>query len=603
MNGPRNSRGKAFLEKPPSGHQHASVGIHPLMRGTFRNALPLLLIILLLVTCCAKATPAPTRTTAPPTAAPPATAAIPPTPTPAITPPQPIPGGLKPGWWNDCIFYVILVRSFYDSDGDGNGDLKGLMEKLDYLSDGDPNTNSDLGINALWLMPVYQSPAYHGYAASDYYTIEPHYGDNETFRQLVSEAHRRGIYIIVDIALNHTAEQHPWFRESASSPDSPYRNWYVWSDTDPGWRGPDQRRVWFQRDSGYYYAFFGPSLPDLNLRNEAVTQQMLDVIRFWLQDMGVDGFRLDAIRHLIEEGAKQESTPSAHQWLKRFYQFYKGLQPNAFTIGEVTGPISERLGYYHDEVDMCFEFEWASAAVASLDQGDPTLLRTKQAQIQSLYPKGQYGIFLALQDHNRIISQLRDSLPKARLAATILLTSPGVPFLYYGEEIGMRGTKPDVFIRRPMQWANQRAAGFTTGRPWMDVDLNYNVVNVESQLGDPDSLLSHYQRLTRLRLQYRALRTGDWVPLETSSKQAYAYLRHASDTDILVVLNFAERTIRNCELTAAQSPILAGQYTPQDLLGNEPIAPLTVGAEGSFSGYIPLATLEPLTGYVIRLRP
>ncbi|MBC7261074.1 MAG: alpha-amylase, partial [Chloroflexi bacterium] len=439
-------------------------------------------------------------------------------------------------------------------------------------------------------------------AASDYYTIEPHYGDNETFRQLVSEAHRRGIYVIVDMALNHTADQHPWFRESASSRDSPYRDWYIWSDTDPGWRGPDQRRVWFQHDGGYYYAFFGRSLPDLNLRNEAVTQQMLDVIRFWLQDMGVDGFRLDAIRHLIEEGANQESTPSTHQWLKRFYQFYKGLQPNAFAIGEVTGPTSERLTYYHDEVDMCFEFEWATAAISSLDEEEPTLFKTKQAQIYSLYPKGQYGIFLALQDHNRIITQLRDSLPKARLAATLLLTSPGVPFLYYGEEIGMRGAKPDVFIRRPMQWANQRAAGFTTGQPWMDVDLNYNVVNVESQLADPDSLLSHYQRLIRLRLQYQALRTGDWLPLETSSKQVYAFLRHAADADVLVMLNLADRTVRDCALTAVESPIPPGDYTPQDLLGTETIAPLSVNADGGFNGYVPLPTLSPLSGYVILMR-
>lgn len=560
------------------------------------------LVALLLLSSCAKATPTTIHTPAPSAALLP-TPTTSPTPRPSITPPQPIPGGLKPGWWNDCIFYVILVRSFYDSDGDGNGDLKGLMEKLDYLNDGNPDTDSDLGINALWLMPVYQSPAYHGYAASDYYTIEPHYGDNETFRQLVSEAHRRGIYVIVDLALNHTSEKHPWFRESSSDPQSPYRDWYVWSDTDPGWRGPDQRRVWFQRDSVYYYAFFGPSLPDLNLRNEVVTQQMLDVVRFWLQDMGVDGFRLDAIRHLIEEGPQQESTPSTHRWLKRFYQFYKGLQPNAFAIGEVTGPTSERLGYYHDEVDMCFEFEWAAAAISSLNQGDPTLFRTQQGIIHSLYPKGQYGIFLALQDHNRIITQLGDSLPKARLAATLLLTSPGVPFLYYGEEIGMRGAKPDVFIRRPMQWANTRAAGFTTGRPWMDVDLNYNEVNVESQLDDPNSLLSHYRRLTHLRLQYQALRTGDWLPLESSSKQVYAFLRYASDADVLVVLNFADRVIRDCQLMAETSPIPAGQYTPQDLLGKETIAPLTVGAEGSFSGYVPLPALAPLISYVILIRP
>jgi len=491
------------------------------------------------------------------------------------------------------------VRSFYDATGDGYGDLQGLIDKLDYLNDGDPNTDADLGINALWLLPVFESPTYHGYGITDYYTVESDYGDNETFRRLVSAAHQRGIYVIVDVALNHTSDKHPWFKDAISGPDAIHRDWYVWVDSDPGWLAPDKREVWFQSKGKYYYAFFGGSLPDLNLRNEAVTTQVFDVIDFWLRDMGVDGFRLDAVRHLVEEGQKQESTASTHQWLKRFYQFYKGVQPNAFAIGEVTGSTAERLPYYNAEVDMCFEFDWASAIVSSVDSGDPTPLRTKQASLQALLPQGQYGTFLGLQDSDRILSQLRGSVPKARLAATLLLTSPGVPFLWYGEEIGMRGSKPDIYIRRPMQWADQLRAGFSTGRPWMEVDLNYDQVNVAEESVDPESLLSHYRRLTRLRLGYEALRTGAWMTVQATNDQVYAYLRHADDQDVLVVANLSAEAVTSCQLAAKDSFIPAGSYVVQNLLGTEETAPLTVRAGGAFESYVPLPTLEALTGYVL----
>lgn len=497
---------------------------------------------------------------------------------------------------------MLLVRSFYDSDGDGYGDLQGLIDKLDYLNDGDPTTDSDLGVNALWLMPVYASPTYHGYAASDYHHIEPHYGDNETFRRFVDQAHQRSIHVIVDLALNHTSEKHPWFLESISSPDAPRRDWYVWLDADPGWRGPDLRAVWFLRNGAYYYAFFGSALPDLNLRNESVTAQMLDVARFWLLDMGVDGFRLDAVRHLIEEGEDQESTPATLQWLKHFRDSHQSLVPHAMTVGEVTGPTAERLPYYDGQVDLCFEFDWAAAAVESLNKGDPAPLLATQSLISSVYPRGQYAVFLALQDQNRIISQLRDSPPKARLAATLLLTSPGVPFLYYGEEIGMRGAKPDVFIRRPMQWSDELRAGFSTGRPWMDVDLNYDVVNVQTESSDPDSLLSHYRRLMRLRLQFSALRTGDWIPLGASNAQVYAFLRHADDAGLMVVLNLADEPLQQVQFSVSQSPLQAGDYQPTELLSQEDITPIRVNIEGGFQDYVPLDALAPLSGYVIQIR-
>lgn len=560
------------------------------------------LALFALLSACARATPAPAWTpTSAPTQAPAATPTQSPTPRPLVTPVTPIAGGLTTGWWNRCVFYVVLVRSYYDSNSDGYGDLQGLIAKLDYLNDGNPNTDTDLGINALWLMPVYQSSAYHGYAATDYYNIQPDYGDNETFHRLVSEAHKRGIYVIVDLALNHTSQNHPWFVDSASDPQAEHRDWYVWSTTDPGWLGPDKQAVWFERNGAYFYALFGSALPDLNLRNPVVTSQMLDVTRFWLQEMGADGFRLDAIRHLIEEGQQQQSTSATHTWLQNFYQFYKTVQPNAFAIGEVTGSTQERLTYYDNQVDMCFEFDWSNAAIASLAANDPSALVAKQNLLAAVYPKGQYGTFLSLQDQNRVMSQLNESTPKARLAATLLLTSPGVPFMFYGEEIGMRGKKPDIYIRRPMQWENKRAAGFTAGRPWMEVDLNYDQVNVADESADSRSLLSHYRRLIRLREQYTAIHSGALIPISSNDSQVYAYLRHTEDSDILVVLNLSEEA-KACQLSAGNSPIPPGQYTPHDLLGEDKPMGLTVEAVGAFTAYAPLPSLTALTGYVLQIR-
>ena len=524
------------------------------------------------------------------------------TPLPLVTPPAPYPGGLAPNWWRDAVFYVLLVRSFYDKSGDGYGDLAGLMEKLDYLNDGDPTTDSDLGVTALWLLPVGKSPTYHGYGASDYYNVEPAYGDNETFRRFVSEAHRRGIYVLIDLALNHTSDKHPWFQDAISSTQSQHRDWYVWLPADPGWRGPDKRPVWFKNGGAFYYAFFGGSLPDLNLRNPAVTAELANVVRFWLRDMGVDGFRLDAIRHLLEEGEDQESTTATHDWLEGFYRTFKETSPNGFAIGEVTGATAERVPYVQNEVDLCFEFDWATAAISSLDKGDPSILVQRQLAVEALLPGGAYGSFLALQDHTRVITQLRDNEAKARLAATLLLTSPGVPFLWYGEEIGMRGSTPDVFIRRPMQWANQRAAGFTSGRPWMDVDLNYDVVNVADQSTDPDSLLSHYKRLIRLRTTYSSLRTGAWLPLKSTDPGVYAYLRHDAKSSIVMVLNLGAQGSVSCALSAEASPLLEGSHEIADLLAESALRPVTVTQAGAFTNWVPLELLAPQSGLVLLVK-
>ena len=296
-----------------------------------------LAISLIAAACAAPATPQPAVAPSP---APTATVVPPPTaaPTPTQPPPTPAPGkptepqavspagqdgalvkgtGGQP-WWNDTTFYEIFVRSFYDSDGDGAGDLNGLIGKLDYLNDGDPTTTSDLGVTGIWLMPIMASPSYHGYDVTDYYQVNPEYGTNEDFKRLIEEAHKRGIRVIIDLVLNHTSAEHPWFIES-QDPNSPKRDWYVWSDEEPQGKG------WHPgKNGGYYYGYFGEHMPDLNYKNPAVTEEMQKVVRFWLEEMGADGFRLDAVKYLYEDGKRIEHTPATHEWLKGFPQVLQG---------------------------------------------------------------------------------------------------------------------------------------------------------------------------------------------------------------------------------------------------------------------------------------
>ncbi|MCX6100050.1 MAG: alpha-amylase family glycosyl hydrolase, partial [Candidatus Bipolaricaulota bacterium] len=235
-------------------------------------------------------------------------------------------------WWQDAAFYEVFVRSFQDSNGDGKGDLAGLIERLDYLNDGDPATTDDLGVTALWLMPIMESPSYHGYDVIDYYKVESDYGSNADFQRLIQEAHERGIRVIVDLVLNHTSTQNPWFGASLNRA-SPYRSWYIWSDANPGYAGPWGEQVWYPRGGAFYFGVFWSGMPDLNYRNPDVTSRMLDVARYWLADMGADGFRLDAVRYLIENGVAQEDTPATHFWLKGFDAVAKGWSPDAYLVG------------------------------------------------------------------------------------------------------------------------------------------------------------------------------------------------------------------------------------------------------------------------------
>lgn len=537
------------------------------------------------------------------TAVPPTATAIPPTPTAVPTPVSLLPPGSNGlPWWNDTVFYEVFVRSFKDSDGDGIGDLNGLIEMLDYLNDGDPTTTDDLGVTGIWLMPIMVSPSYHGYDVVDYYMVNPEYGTNEDFQRLVEEAHKRGIRVIVDLVLNHTGRDHPWFVESRD-PNSERRDWYVWSDTDPGYAGPWGQPVWHRTPNGYYYGVFWDGMPDLNLENPDVTAEMLAAAGFWLEEMGADGFRLDAIKHLIEDGRVQENTPATHAWLQEFYTFYKEVNPDAFAVGEAWTTTREVLDYTGDEVDIAFQFDLAEDILNSVKRGNGSAVTSRLNSITAAYPRGQYATFLANHDQNRVMSQLIGNEDRARIAASILLTSPGVPFLYYGEEIGLMGAKPDEDIRRPMQWTSDNIkVGFTTGSPWRRPGSDYETRSVALQTDDPDSLLTHYRQLIQLRNAHEALRVGDWLEVQSSPNRVYAFLRYTGDETVLVVINMSNQVVDDYTLNLDSGP-LAAEATAVLLLGDGAVTSPTVNAAGGFSDYSPLAELPPFSTFVIDLTP
>lgn len=531
---------------------------------------------------------------------------------PTPTPVQPI-TGLPAGtdgypWWNDTVFYEIFVRSFYDSDGDGIGDFNGIIEQLDYLNDSDPSTSTDLGVTGLWLMPIHPSPSYHGYDVSDYYAVNPDYGTLDDFERLLAEAQKRGIRVIIDLVLNHTSTHHPWFQES-KNPNSPYRDWYIWTDTHPGFVGPWNQSVWHSDPSGYYYGVFWEGMPDLNYNHAEVTAQMKDVARFWLEEVGVDGFRLDGAKHLIEDGEDQENTAMTHTWWKEFQIFYKGLHPQALTVGEVWSANSEVVQYAQgDMFDLVFNFDLAAAMLRSA--GDRNARPAQEVFVNSveLFNPGAFATFLTNHDMNRVIVQLLDSQEKARQAATLLLTGPGVPFIYYGEELGMTGVKPDERIRTPMQWSAESNGGFTTGTPWAVPHPDYDEKNVAAQTDDPDSLLSHYRTLIQLRNQHAALRIGDYIPVEADNRAILSFLRVSKGEILLVIVNLDREPVSDFSLSLASGP-LSGDYQaaallrPSTLSSQEKIAAPAVHSQGGFDIYQPVSEFPAYSSLIIQLQP
>ncbi len=528
-------------------------------------------------------------------------------------------------WYKDALFYEILVRAFADGNGDGIGDLQGLTTHLDHLQ--------DLGVDCLWLLPIYPSPLRDdGYDVSDFYAVHPDYGTVEDLRTLLDEAHRRGLRVIIDLIPNHTSDEHPWFRASrdpAHPKHDKYRDWYVWSETDQRYR---QARIIFLdyessnwtwdpvRGAFYWHRFFHHQ-PDLNYDNPAVQQEMLNIVRFWL-DQGVDGFRVDAVPYLYErEGTNCENLPETHAYLKRMRAFVDDYAPGTLFLSEANQwPEDVRPYLDADEFQMNFHFPLMPRIFLALARAERRPILDILARTPSIPPASQWATFLRCHDEltlemvtpeerqflwdyyapdprmrlnlgirRRLAPLLDNDRARLELAYSLLLTLPGSPVLYYGDEIGMGDNiwlHDRDGLRTPMQWSDGPNAGFSMApaealyAPLIDDEVfGYRCVNVQAQRADPDSLLNRLRAMIRVRQGHPAFGRGAIRFLELPNPAVLAYLRSHDDETILVINNLSPEP----QTVALDLSAWAGAR-PRDLFGgpalpsvNAAAYPLTLG--------------------------
>jgi alpha-amylase len=445
--------------------------------------------------------------------------------------------------------YEIFVRSFADSNGDGIGDLKGLTAKLDVLNDGDPQSTTSLGIEAIWLMPLHPSPSYHGYDVTDYLAINPQYGTMADFDEFLAAAKQRGIAVLLDMVVNHTSTQHPWFVSASSGAAAERRDFYMWRDTQPIWSRPwDAANPWYARGDAYYYGLFCGCMPDLNLGNPAVEAELFAAMTFWL-DRGVDGFRLDAVRYLFESssGALADQ-PENHAFLKRMRAHVDQARPGSLLVAEAWGPLAIQARYWGqgDQVHLAFSFDLAEALKEAARTGNAATLINHLARSEATFADKDRAFeapFLSNHDQPRVLRELGGDAGAARVAAAALFAMPGTPFIYYGEELGMRGgaAANDEHKRTPFRWtAEAPGHGFSDATPWFRGDEAAGV-DVATQQADPTSLWHHYRKLIGLRRAQRALHAGDATrPAVTGGGEGLVVLLRTAPTGerVLFVANF-----------------------------------------------------------------
>lgn len=500
------------------------------------------------------------------------------------------PARAAPAWTRGAVCYEVFVRSFYDSNGDGVGDLDGLIAKLDYINDGNPASTHDLGASCIWLMPVAESPSYHGYDVTDYYKVQPAYGTNADFRRLVTAAHKRGIAVLVDMVLNHTSSRHPHFLAALRDTASPYRAWYRFAPTPQG-KGPWGEDVWQRsplRDE-YYYAVFGRDMPDLNYDTPAVRREAEKIAAYWIRTMGVDGFRLDAVQYLVEQGACESDCQGTHAFLREYNAYLRSIAPKTYTIGEVWTSIDSLMSYYPDQLTSYFAFSVMDSLTKAVRTGMAAPLFSAYERMQRAEPDYRWSPILSNHDNTRVMTKLGGDPARAKVAATLLLTLPGLPFVYYGEELGMAGDKPDPRLRTPMQWAPVPGVGFTTVTPWEDPQPDSLTVNVAVQDTAAGSLLNHYRRLIHLRKHNDALALGTLVPLESGDPHVAAYLRRAGSHAVLAIANLGAEPATDVSVGSADRVLAPGVYAARELLHGPNGTAVRVGADGRIRGYRPLA--------------
>jgi maltose alpha-D-glucosyltransferase / alpha-amylase len=515
-------------------------------------------------------------------------------------------------WYMNSVFYQVYLRAFRDGDGNGHGDFLGLREKADYLQ--------WLGVDCVWLMPIYPSPLRDdGYDIASFYGIHHHFGLLEDFRMTVQELHRRGIRIIADLVVNHTSDQHPWFIEARSSKDSPMRDYYVWSDSNE--KFPETRIIFvdteksnwtFDEKTGqYYWHRFYSSQPDLNYDNPKVQQAMLDVMKFWL-DMGIDGFRVDAVPYLIErEGTINENLPETHDYLKRMRAFVDAYYPNTVLLAEANQWAQDLLPYFgnNDEFHMCFHFPVMPRLYMALAQADRSSVVDILAATPAIHPENQWATFLRNHDEltlemvtederqfmwnhyspepkqrinlgirRRLASLMDNDRRRIELMYSMLFTLPGTPVLYYGDEIGM-GDNIALFdrngVRTPMQWDASANGGFSDAPrdrlyapPIDNAEFGYQKVNVAAQMADPNSQVHQVRLMLHTFKQHTALASGDLVWLDDAPQHLLCFWRSHGTDKVLALHNLSDKD--------ASLTLPVGSY--RDLL-----LPDAVGLSGTIS--------------------
>ncbi|MBQ2383308.1 MAG: alpha-glucosidase [Oscillospiraceae bacterium] len=494
----------------------------------------------------------------------------------------------KRGWWQSAVFYQIYPKSFQDTNGDGIGDLQGIISRLDYLK--------ELGIDGIWLSPVCQSPQVdNGYDVSDYCAIDPMFGSMEDMEELIRQAEARGITIIMDLVLNHCSDQHRWFLEAKKSKDSPYHDYFIWRDGDPHTPPNDMWSTFggpawtYVPELGqWYFHQFAPQQPDLNWENPKVRRGLYDFIRFWV-DKGVGGFRLDVIDQIAKEPDRKITSNGP-----RLHEFLRELSREAFreeglvTVGEAWGANVERAKLYSapdgSELSMVFQFEHMcldSTTWQKWDFCDLPLVKLKDCYRrwqQELGQEGWNSLFMNNHDLPRIVSRWGDDgvyrVASAKMLATMLHGMQGTPYIYQGEELGMTNIRLDLpqyvdveihnfyrermaqgyshdsvmasirkrgrdNARTPMQWTAGENAGFTTGDPWLTVNPNHATINAEAAMADPDSVFHYYKKLVQIRKDYDVIRSGSFTLLCPEDEKIFAYTRDTEDAHLLVVCNFS----------------------------------------------------------------
>ncbi|MDQ3980171.1 MAG: maltose alpha-D-glucosyltransferase [Actinomycetota bacterium] len=532
-------------------------------------------------------------------------------------------------WYQKAVFYEVLVRGFFDGNGDGTGDLQGITEKLDYLQ--------WLGVDCIWLLPFYQSPLRDGgYDISDFFSILPEYGDLADAVELVEQAHRRGIRIVADMVMNHTSDQHPWFQESRQDRTNPRADWYVWNDDDQRWSEAriifvdTERSNWTwdtQRQQYYWHRFFSHQ-PDLNYDSPEVQQAMLDVVRFWL-DIGLDGFRLDAVPYLFErDGTNGENLPETHEFLRRMRKEVDATHPGKVLLAEANQWPADVVDYFGDgdECHMCFHFPVMPRMFMAVRREQRYPITEIMAQTPEIPEGCQWGIFLRNHDEltlemvtdeerdymyaeyakdprmkrnigigRRLASLVDNDRPLAELLHGMLFSLPGSPILYYGDEIGMGdniylGDRDGV--RTPMQWTPDRNAGFSRADfaalylpPLMDPVYGYQAVNVEAQMRNPSSFLHWIQRMLQIRKRHNELfGMGSFEILQAENPSVLAFIRQHGEETVLCVNNlsrFAQPVELHLSRFAGRTPIELAGRVPFPRIGELPYL-LTLGGHSFY---------------------